>query len=151
MGDIKHSRVAHSNIWALATMGAEITLCGPPTLLPYGLDAPGGHFPEVTVAEDMETAVKDADVVMALRLQQERQQTGLLPSIREYVQHYKVTPARLALAKPDALVLHPGPVNEEIEISQAVVMSSQSVINEQVTNGVAVRMALLYLIAGTNK
>jgi len=151
VGDIKHSRVAHSNIWALAIMGARVSLSGPPTLIPYGLDAPGGHFPEVTVAPDIETAVRDADVVMALRLQKERQQAGLLPSIREYVQRYKLTPERLALAKPDALVLHPGPVNEEIEISQTVVMGAQSLINEQVTNGVAVRMALLYLIAGTKE
>jgi aspartate carbamoyltransferase catalytic subunit len=149
VGDIKHSRVAHSNIWALNTMGAAVTLCGPPTLLPYGLDDPGEHFPKVTVAEDIESAVEGADVVMALRLQKERQQAGLLPSTREFVQRYKITPERLKLAHPDALVLHPGPVNEEIEISQSVANGTQSVINEQVTNGVAVRMALLYLIAGT--
>jgi aspartate carbamoyltransferase catalytic subunit len=149
VGDIKHSRVAHSGIWALDTMGAEITLCGPPTLLPYGLADPGAHFPRVTVAGDVESAVKDADVVMTLRLQQERQQGGQLPSIREYVRRYKITPERLKLAHPEALLLHPGPVNEEIEISQSVVNGAQSVINEQVTNGVAVRMALLYLIAGT--
>lgn len=149
VGDIKHSRVAHSNIWALNTMGAAVTLCGPPTLLPYGLDDPGEHFPRVTVADDIESALEGADVVMALRLQKERQQAGLLPSAREYVQRYKITPERLKLAHPDALVLHPGPINEEIEISQSVVNGAQSVINEQVTNGVAVRMALLYLIAGT--
>jgi aspartate carbamoyltransferase catalytic subunit len=149
VGDIKHSRVAHSNIWALNTMGAAVTLCGPPTLLPYGLDDPGEHFPKVTVAGDIESAVEGADVVMALRLQKERQQAGLLPSTREFVQRYKITPERLKLAHPDALVLHPGPVNEEIEISQSVANGTQSVINEQVTNGVAVRMALLYLIAGT--
>ncbi len=149
VGDIKHSRVAHSNIWALNTMGAAVTLCGPPTLIPYGLDDPGEHFPRVTVAEDIESAVEGADVVMALRLQKERQQAGLLPSTREFVQRYKITPERLKLAHPDALVLHPGPVNEEIEISQSVANGAQSVINEQVTNGVAVRMALLYLIAGT--
>lgn len=149
VGDIKHSRVAHSNIWALNTMGAEVTLCGPPTLIPYGLDDPGEHFPKVTVAEDIESAVEGADVVMALRLQKERQQAGMLPSTREFVQRYKITPERLKLAHPDALVLHPGPVNEEVEISQSVVNGPQSLINEQVTNGVAVRMALLYLIAGT--
>jgi len=149
VGDIKHSRVAHSNIWALNTMGAAVTLCGPPTLLPYGLDDPGEHFPKVTVVGDIESAVEGADVVMALRLQKERQQAGLLPSTREFVQRYKITPERLKLAHPDALVLHPGPVNEEIEISQSVANGTQSVINEQVTNGVAVRMALLYLIAGT--
>ncbi len=149
VGDIKHSRVAHSNIWSLNTMGAAVTLCGPPTLIPYGLDDPGEHFPHVTVVEDIESAVEGADVVMALRLQKERQQAGLLPSTREFVQRYKITPQRLKLAHPDALVLHPGPVNEEIEISQSVANGAQSVINEQVTNGVAVRMALLYLIAGT--
>ena len=96
---------------------------------------------------DIERAVSGADVVMTLRLQRERQQSGLLPSIREYVQLYQLNEARIARAKPDALVLHPGPVNEGIEISPGVAHGSQSVINEQVTNGVAVRMALLYLLA----
>ncbi|MFC1992440.1 aspartate carbamoyltransferase catalytic subunit [Chloroflexota bacterium] len=149
IGDIMHSRVAHSNIWGLTTMGAEVTLCCPPTLLPAGLDSQDDRFPRVNVEPDIELAISDADVVMALRLQQERQQSGLLPSIREYVQLYQLNESRLSRAKPDALVLHPGPVNEGIEISPAVAHGPQSVIDEQVTNGVAVRMALLYLLAGS--
>lgn len=148
IGDIKHSRVARSNIWGLTKMGAKVTLCCPFTLLPKGLEAPQGQFPEVRIEPDIKTAVTDADVVMALRLQLERQQSGLLPSIREYANLYQLTEARLAKAKADAIVLHPGPVNEDIEISSAVAHGPQSLINQQVTNGVAVRMALLYLLAG---
>ena len=148
IGDIKHSRVARSNIWGLTKMGAEITLCCPFTLLPMGLDNPQGHFPEVKIEPDINTALKNADIVMALRLQLERQQSGLLPSIREYANLYRLTEARLAKASADAIVLHPGPVNEDIEISSAVAHGPRSVINQQVTNGVAVRMALLYLLAG---
>ena len=148
IGDIKHSRVARSNIWGLTTMGAEVILCCPFTLLPTGLDKQHHHFPQVSIEPDIELALDGADVVMALRLQLERQQSGLLPSIREYIQLYQLTEPRLAKAKPDALVLHPGPINEGVEISPAVARGRQSVINEQVTNGVAVRMALLYLLAG---
>ncbi len=148
VGDIKHSRVARSNIWGLTTMGATVTLCAPFTLLPAGLDKPQGQFPGVTVEPDLETALEGADVVMTLRLQLERQQSGLLPSIREYTRLYQLNESRLARAKPDAIVLHPGPVNEDIEISSAVAHGPKSVINEQVTNGVAVRMALLYLLVG---
>ena len=148
IGDIKHSRVARSNIWGLTKMGAEITLCCPFTLLPKGLEVPQGQFPEVRIEPDIDTAVTDADVVMALRLQLERQQSGLLPSIREYANLYQLTEDRLAKARADAIVLHPGPVNEDIEISSAVAHGPKSVINQQVTNGVAVRMALLYLLAG---
>ncbi|MEE8194144.1 MAG: aspartate carbamoyltransferase catalytic subunit [Dehalococcoidales bacterium] len=148
IGDIKHSRVARSNIWGLTAMGAGVTLCCPFTLLPAGLDEPRGQFPAVHVEPDIERALDRADVVMALRLQLERQQSGLLPSIREYARRYQLTEPRLARAKPGAIVLHPGPVNEDIEISSAVTHGPQSVINEQVANGVAVRMALLYLLAG---
>jgi len=148
IGDIKHSRVARSNIWGLTTMGAEVILCCPFTLLPIGLDKQHHHFPQVSIEPDIELALNGADVVMTLRLQLERQQSGLLPSIREYIQLYQLTEPRLAKAKPDALVLHPGPINEGVEISPAVARGRQSVINEQVTNGVAVRMALLYLLAG---
>ncbi len=151
IGDIRHSRVARSNIWGMTTMGAEVTLCGPPTLLPAGLDEPYHDFPEVSIEPDIELALDGADAVMALRLQLERQQSGLLPSIREYIQLYQLTESRLARAKPGALVLHPGPVNEGVEISPVVAHGTQSVINEQVTNGVAVRMALLYLLAGSRK
>ncbi len=151
VGDILHSRVARSNIWGLTTMGAEVTLCAPHTLLPTGLDSQQHHFPQVSLEPDIELAVDGADVVMALRLQRERQQSGLLPSLREYIQLYQLNESRLAKAKPDALVLHPGPVNEGIEISPGVAHGPQSVINQQVTNGVAVRMALLYLLAGSRK
>ncbi len=148
VGDIKHSRVARSNIWGLTKMGAEVTLCCPFTLLPRGLDMTQGRFPEVSIEPDIDKALSGANVVMALRLQLERQQSGLLPSIREYTNLYQITEARLAKAKDDAIVLHPGPVNEDIEISSAVAHGAKSVINQQVTNGVAVRMALLYLLAG---
>jgi len=151
IGDIMHSRVARSNMWSLTTMGAEVTLCCPPTLLPVGLSGQHRHLPSVSIQPNIELALDGADMVMALRLQLERQQSGLLPSIREYIQLYQLTEARLARAKPDALVFHPGPVNEGIEISPAVAHGPQSVINEQVANGVAVRMALLYLLAGSQK
>jgi aspartate carbamoyltransferase catalytic subunit len=152
VGDILHSRVARSNIWGLTTMGAQVTLCGPPTLLPWGLRR--GHrgnenhaLPLVEVDTNIERAIEGADVVMALRLQLERQQAGLLPSLREYVRLYQVDEERLARAKPSVLVMHPGPINEGFELSPAVAHGARSVIEEQVTNGVAVRMALLYLLA----
>jgi len=150
VGDILHSRVAHSNLWGMNKLGAQVVLCGPQTLLP--LDTEGflsrSGLSNVTVEPVIEKAVKDADVVMALRLQLERQQGGLLPTVREYVQRYAITQERLKMAKPGALLLHPGPVNEGIELSPEVAYGVQSVIAEQVTNGVAIRMALLYLICG---
>jgi aspartate carbamoyltransferase catalytic subunit len=149
IGDIMHSRVARSNMWGLTTMGIEVILCCPPTLLPVGLG--DEKLPPVRVEPNIELALDKADMVMTLRLQRERQRSGLLPSIREYINLYQLTEARLARAKPDALVLHPGPVNEGIEISPAVAHGKQSVINEQVSNGVAVRMALLYLLSGSQK
>ena len=144
VGDILHSRVARSNIWALSTMGAQIVLCGPPTLLPQAFEK---VYP-VTIERNIERAIEGANVVMALRLQKERQEKGLLPQIREYIALYQIDQRRLALAKPNALLMHPGPVNEGIEISQEITRGSRSVIDAQVTNGVAVRMALLYLILG---
>ncbi len=147
VGDILHSRVARSNIWGFTTMGAHVTLCGPPTLLPVlGQDSP--YLPNLRVETDFDRAIDGADVVMALRLQKERQQGGLLPSIREYVELYQLNAGRLAKAKPGALVMHPGPMNEGVEISPEVAYGAQSVIEGQVTNGVAIRMALLYLLAG---
>ena len=151
VGDIMHSRVARSNIWGLTTMGAEVTLCCPPTLLPTGLGEKHRQLPPVSIEHDIEHALDGADAVMTLRLQLERQRSGLLPSTREYIQLYQLNEARLSRAKPDALVLHPGPVNEGVEIASAVAHGPQSVINEQVTNGVAVRMALLYILAGSPK
>ncbi len=151
IGDTKHSRVSRSNIWGLTTMGAEVTLCSPPTLLPVGLDGSGTVFPKVKIESNIEKALKGADIIMVLRLQLERMQSGLLPSIREYIQLYQLNESRLALAKPEALVMHPGPMNEGLEISAGAAHCAKSVINEQVTNGVAVRMALLYLLAGGKK
>jgi aspartate carbamoyltransferase catalytic subunit len=150
IGDIMHSRVARSNIWGMTTMGAKIVLCAPPTLLPRGLDnfIANCQLPNVSIETEIEPALEDADAVMPLRLQIERQQSGLLPSLREYIQLYQLTMERLSLAKPHVLVMHPGPINEGIEISPEVAHGTQSVIEEQVTNGVAIRMALLYLIAG---
>ncbi|TET95436.1 MAG: aspartate carbamoyltransferase catalytic subunit [Dehalococcoidia bacterium] len=158
VGDIAHSRVARSNLWGLTTVGAEVVVCAPPTLLPYGMRPLGASadgapveeplaLPRVTVETDLDRAVDGADVVMALRLQLERMTSGLLPSLREYARLYQVTEERLARARPGALVMHPGPMNEGVEISPAVAHSLQSVIEEQVTNGVAVRMAVLYLLA----
>ena len=158
VGDIAHSRVARSNLWGLTTVGAEVVVCAPPTLLPYGMTGRARHsdgapaeeplaLPRVQVETDLDRAVAGADVVMALRLQLERMASGLLPSLREYARLYQVTEERLARARPGALVMHPGPMNEGVEISPAVARSLQSVIEEQVTNGVAVRMAVLYLLA----
>jgi len=151
VGDILHSRVARSNIWGMTIMGIEVTLCAPTTLIPAILDNTYHHFPQVKIETDIERALDGADVVMALRLQRERQQGGLLPSIREYIRLFQLNESRLARAKPDALVLHPGPINEGVEVSTSVAHGPQSVINEQVTNGVAVRMALLYLLAGSKE
>ncbi len=150
IGDILHSRVARSNIWGMNLMGCQVVLCAPPTLLPRELDnfVNRCHLSTISYETSLEKALKEADAIMPLRLQMERQQVGLLPSLREYVRLYQLNSARLSLAKPNALVLHPGPVNENIEISPEVAHGVQSVIEEQVTNGVAVRMALLYLIAG---
>jgi len=143
LGDILHSRVARSAIWGLTRMGAEVTLCGPATLLPTG------ELPwPVAVSHDLDRAIVGVDAVMVLRLQRERQQAGLLPSLREYIRFYSLTTERLARAKPDALVMHPGPMNEGVEIMPDVAYGPRSVIADQVTNGVAIRMALLYLLGG---
>ena len=154
VGDIAHSRVARSDLWGLTTMGAEVVVCGPPTLLPRGLrvsDRPPhaeDALPRVTVETDITRAIEGAHVVMALRLQSERQEGGLLPSLHEYAANYQVTAARLQRAHPDYLLMHPGPKNEGVEIAADVAGGGHSIIEEQVTNGVAVRMALLYLLAG---
>jgi aspartate carbamoyltransferase catalytic subunit len=151
LGDVLHSRVARSNIWSLTAAGADLWLCGPPTLLRgfeawAGRGAAAGRRFHVTASVD--EALRDADVVMALRIQRERMASGLLPSLREYAARYGLTAARLALARPGALVMHPGPMNEGVEIASDVAAGVQSVITDQVTNGVAIRMALLYLLAG---
>jgi aspartate carbamoyltransferase catalytic subunit len=151
VGDIRHSRVARSNIWGLSKRGARVTLCCPNTLLPYGLNQPYSGFPRVEIEHDIDRALRKADVVMTLRLQSERQQTGLLPDIHEYITRYQVTKKRLDLASPDVILMHPGPVNENIEIEIGLSHSPVSVIDEQVKNGIAVRMAVLYLISGGNR
>jgi aspartate carbamoyltransferase catalytic subunit len=171
VGDVLHSRVARSDIWGFTTLGAQVVLCGPPTLIPPGIETAvaeglrrkgngangsgngngsGAHkeHAAVRVQYDLDKACEDADVLMALRIQKERQEAGLFPSIREYARLYGVNRARLARAKHGALVMHPGPMNEGVEIAQDVAYGAQSVIEDQVLNGVAVRMALLYLLAG---
>ena len=153
LGDLLHSRVARSNIWTLTAAGADLWLCGPATLV-RGFEAwaargaAGGRRFHVTTSVD--EALRDAEVVMAPRIQRERMAAGLLPSLREYAARYGLTRERLALARPGALVMHPGPMNEGVEIAPDVAAGVQSVITDQVTNGVAVRMALLYLLAGTH-
>ncbi len=146
VGDIVHSRVARSNIWGLTKMGAHVTLCAPPTLL-----GPPSYWtstwPQVTISHKFDTALEGADVVMALRLQKERQQAGLLPTLREYSQAYAITPERVARLGAHTLIMHPGPMNEGVEIMPEAVTAPNSVIEDQVTNGVAVRMALMYRLA----
>lgn len=143
VGDILHSRVARSNIWGLTAMGASVRLCGPATMMPMGIERTGAKF-----YNRIEDAIEGADVVMMLRIQLERQQQGLFPGSREYSRLFGLNRERLLLAAPDALVMHPGPMNRGVEIADDVADCAQSVINEQVTNGVAVRMALLYKLAG---
>ncbi len=154
IGDILHSRVARSNLWGLTKAGARVILCAPPTLLPQEFQDGSykdGPLGAVDVTFNVEEAVQDADVVMPLRLQLERQQAGLLPTLREYSKMYGIDERRLKRAKPNALVMHPGPMNEGIEISPQVAHGAQSLVEEQVHNGVAVRMALLYLLIGSRQ
>jgi len=142
VGDVLHSRVARSSAWLLRKMGAEVVLCGPPTLIPPGVEqiAP--------VADRIEDAIEGADAVMMLRIQKERMTGGYFPSEREYHARYGLTAARLAAARKDVLIMHPGPMNRGVEIASEVADGPYSVILEQVTNGVAVRMAVLYLLLG---
>lgn len=142
VGDITHSRVVRSNIYGLKKLGATICVGGPSTLVPQGFEEMG-----VDVFNTVHEAIIDADVVMGLRIQLERQKKGLFPSVREYSRFFGVDEQRLKFAKPDALVMHPGPVNRGVELSTSVIDGPQSVINEQVTNGVAVRMAVMYLLS----
>ena len=144
IGDIKHSRVARSQIHALSTLCAgEIRIIAPNTLIPQGIEKMG-----VNVYHDMEKGIKDVDVVIMLRLQHERMNTALLPSVREYYARYGLTEERLKLARPDAIVMHPGPVNRGVEIDSRVADGDQSVIMQQVTNGIAVRMAIMSMVMG---
>src|SRR5690606_1825613 len=143
VGDILHSRVARSNIWGLRTLGARVTVVGPPTLMPPGLEELG-----VRVSYDLDRVLPEADVVNVLRIQRERQPTALIPSLREYTRYFGLTRERLERLRPDALILHPGPANLGVEIVQEAVDDPRARIHDQVTNGVAVRMAVLYLVTG---
>lgn len=148
VGDVLHSRVARSDINTLVPLGATITLSGPATLIPAAWRC--GSLPRGTSYEpDLDRALDGADAVIALRLQKERQEGGLLPSLREYTRVWGVSEARVARMRPNAPVMHPGPMNEGVEIDAAVAHGARSLVERQVTNGVAVRMALLYLLAGT--
>jgi aspartate carbamoyltransferase catalytic subunit len=147
VGDIMHSRVARSNIYGLSKMGANVVLAGPATMLPRNIEQMG-----VAVHTNLEDAIVDADVVMMLRIQLERQQQSIFPSLREYSQHYCLNRTNIQLAKKDVIVMHPGPINRGVEISPDIADDpSCSVILDQVNNGVAVRMALLYLLTGGNE
>ena len=147
VGDIMHSRVARSNIYGLSKMGAKIVLAGPATMLPRNIEQMG-----VVVYTNLEDAILDADVVMMLRIQLERQNQSIFPSLREYSQHYCLNRTNIQLAKKDVIVMHPGPINRGVEISPDIADDpSCSVILDQVNNGVAVRMALLYLLTGGNE
>ena len=141
VGDIFHSRVARSNIWGLTKMGANVVVCGPATLIPPNIDSMGAR-----ASHRLDQCIPEADVIMVLRLQKERQQQMLLPSLREYSAWYGINAERLKSAKKDVLIMHPGPINRGVEISPEVADGPHSVILDQVTNGVAVRMALLYLL-----
>ena len=145
VGDIAHSRVARSNIHGLTKMGAQVVLCGPVVMMPRYIEKLG-----VAVHHSMEDAIRGVDVIMMLRIQFERQGTNTFPSMREYSKYFCLTGDRIKLAKDDVLVMHPGPINRGIEIAPDVAYGPYSVILDQVTNGVAVRMALLYLLAGGN-
>jgi aspartate carbamoyltransferase catalytic subunit len=153
VGDVLHSRVARSNLWGLVKMGARVTLCGPTTLLPLDLLPQNGRkfenhpFASVEVDTILDRAIENSDVVMALRLQEERQDSSFVPSEREYVRRWQINETRLARAKPNVLLMHPGPINEGIELSASVAHGDKSVIEQQVSNGVAVRMALLYQLS----
>jgi aspartate carbamoyltransferase catalytic subunit len=147
VGDVLHSRVARSDTWGLLKLGAKVRLCGPPTMCPADMVGLWPGAP-VTVTHDLRQALEGVDAVQMLRLQLERQQRFLFPSTREYSQHYALTSEKLAYAKPGALVMHPGPMNRGLEISSGVADGPQSAITTQVANGVAVRMAVLYLLAG---
>ncbi len=142
VGDILHSRVARSNIWGLTALGAEVTLCGPTTFMPVEIEKMGAR-----VSTDIHEATADADVVNVLRIQRERQEGGFLPSLREYTDLFGITAERVADMRPDVVIMHPGPINRGVELAPDVADGDHSVILDQVTNGVAVRMAVIYLLS----
>ncbi len=146
LGDITHSRVARSNIWGMGKLGAEVRVCGPPTLIPPDIERMG-----VKVFYSPEEALEGVDVIMMLRIQKERQKGDLPPSLNEYREFFSLTEERLDLARRDAVVMHPGPVNRGVELPARIADGGKSIILDQVTNGVAVRMAILYLLLGRRK
>ena len=146
VGDIAHSRVAKSNIYSLKKLGARLRLIGPPTLIPKEMEVMG-----IDIFHNMEDGLKDVDVLMMLRIQMERQGKGFFPSTEEYSRNWGLTLERLSLAKDDVIVMHPGPMNRGIEITSEIADGPRSVILEQVTNGLAVRMAVMYLLAGVKR
>ncbi len=143
LGDILYSRVARSDIWALTKLGARVTLCGPSTLVPRTFERLGCR-----VTHNMEEAIRDADVINLLRIQHERQRRSMFPSLNEYVRLFGLNKQRLAITKPDAMIMHPGPINRGVEIDSDIADGERSVILNQVTNGLAVRMAALFLVNG---
>jgi len=143
LGDILYSRVARSDIWALTKLGARVTLCGPSTLVPRTFERLGCR-----VTHNMEEAIRDADVINLLRIQHERQRRSMFPSLNEYVRLFGLNKQRLAITKPDAMIMHPGPINRGVEIDSDIADGERSVILNQVTNGLAVRMAVLFLVNG---
>jgi aspartate carbamoyltransferase catalytic subunit len=143
LGDILYSRVARSNIWAMTKLGARVTLCGPSTLVPRVFETLGCR-----VTYNVDEAIADADIINLLRIQHERQRKTMFPSIGEYTSLFGLTQARLARTKPEALIMHPGPINRGVEIDSDIADSKRSLIIDQVTNGLAVRMAVLFLING---
>lgn len=146
VGDIAHSRVARSDIFGLTKLGAEVRVCAPPTLLPREIEKLG-----VTVYYNVSEALNDVDVIVTLRIQRERQMGGLLPSLREYRKLFMITRDRLCFAKKEVLIMHPGPINRGVEIEPEVADSKQSAILDQVTNGIAIRMAVLYRLIGAKE
>ena len=143
VGDIAHSRVARSNIHGLTKMGAQVCVSGPATMIPRGIEKMG-----VVVHMRIEEAIRDADIIMMLRIQTEREKQNIFPSLREYAQYFSLNRKNIGFARKDVLIMHPGPINRGVEISPDLADGPHSIILEQVTNGVAVRMALLYLLTG---
>jgi aspartate carbamoyltransferase catalytic subunit len=143
VGDIKHSRVARSDIWGFSALGADVSVCGPATMLPVEIEKMG-----IKAYSDLDKALEGADVINVLRIQMERQQSGLLPSLREYTNKFGITGERLGRLNRNFTIMHPGPINRGVEITPEVADGPHSVILDQVTNGVAIRMAVLYLLSG---
>lgn len=151
VGDILHSRVARSNIWGLTKMGATVVLSGPSQLLPSHMQEIPGFQDQISTDPNLDRAIEGADVIMALRIQKERMTSMSMPDIREYAKLYSINTKRLGLANPNAIVMHPGPINRGVEISDEVAYGEQSKIQSQVINGVATRMSIIYLLSGNSR